>query len=128
MSLDLLLANGEIVFPDEGVRTGSIGVRDGRIVAVLATTERPVTPGPVPAPLTPQQAEERAKVNGKYRNLLRVIPADADSDHYGVFHDYGRWDGTSYLGHDNLPRGYWVYVTPNWYLWGDADEAADGRK
>lgn len=41
MTLDLLLADGDIVFPDEGVRTGSIGVRDGRIVAVLAPGERP---------------------------------------------------------------------------------------
>jgi dihydroorotase (multifunctional complex type) len=41
MTLDLLLADGEIVFPDAGVRTGSIGVRDGRIVAVLAKGETP---------------------------------------------------------------------------------------
>ncbi len=41
MSLDLLLADGEIVFPDEGVRTGSVGVSDGRIVAILAQGEHP---------------------------------------------------------------------------------------
>jgi len=41
MSLDLLLANGEVVFPGEGVRAGSIGIRDGRIVAILAPGERP---------------------------------------------------------------------------------------
>lgn len=40
MDLDLLLADGELVFPGEGVRTGSIAVRDGRIVAVLAKGER----------------------------------------------------------------------------------------
>lgn len=36
MSFDLLLSEGEIVFPDQGVRTGSIGVKDGRIAALLA--------------------------------------------------------------------------------------------
>lgn len=39
MDLDLLLDNGEIVFPGEGVRTGSIGVRDGRVAALLAPGE-----------------------------------------------------------------------------------------
>lgn len=41
MTLDLLLADGEIVFPNRGVRTGSIGVRDGKIVAIYAKGERP---------------------------------------------------------------------------------------
>lgn len=40
MSLDLLLEGGEIVFPDIGVRTGSVGIKDGRIVALLAPGER----------------------------------------------------------------------------------------
>lgn len=39
MSLDLLLKNGEIVFPGDGVRRGSLGIRDGRIAAVLAPSE-----------------------------------------------------------------------------------------
>ena len=93
----------------------------------LATTEPLLAPVRAPVALTPQQAEERATVNGKYRNLLRIIPADADTAHYGMFHDYGRWDGTSYLGHDNLPLGHWVYVAPNWYIWGDADESGANK-
>ncbi len=40
MKFDVLLSGGEIVFPDEGVRTGSIGVRDGRIAALLAPNEK----------------------------------------------------------------------------------------
>ncbi|MCU4181559.1 dihydroorotase [Bosea sp. BH3] len=40
MSFDLLLSGGEIVFPDQGVRTGSIGVKDGRIAALLAPGEQ----------------------------------------------------------------------------------------
>lgn len=39
MSYDLVLKNGELVFPGEGVRKGSIAVRDGRIAAVLAPGE-----------------------------------------------------------------------------------------
>lgn len=39
MSFDLLLQGGEIVFPDRGVRTGSVAVRDGRIAALLAPGE-----------------------------------------------------------------------------------------
>lgn len=41
MNLDLLLADGEIVFPDVGVKTGSIGVRNGKIVSLYAKGERP---------------------------------------------------------------------------------------
>jgi hypothetical protein len=57
-------------------------------------------------------------MGGKYQNLLRVVEAPADAA-YGALHDYGHWDGTSYAGQDNLPTGYWVYVAPNWYIWGD---------
>lgn len=40
MSFDLLLEGGEIVFPNMGVRTGSVAVKDGRIAALLATGEK----------------------------------------------------------------------------------------
>ncbi|WP_226575588.1 dihydroorotase [Acuticoccus sediminis] len=39
MSFDLVLKNGEIVFPGEGVRRGSVGVKGGRIAAILAPDE-----------------------------------------------------------------------------------------
>lgn len=39
MRFDLLLADGELVFPGEGLRKGSIGVREGRIAALLAPGE-----------------------------------------------------------------------------------------
>ncbi|HLJ10208.1 MAG TPA: VWA domain-containing protein, partial [Planctomycetaceae bacterium] len=73
-----------------------------------------------PTPLTREQAEIQASVNGKYKNLLRIIEAPGDGATHGEFHDYGRWEGTDYLGQSNLPKGYWVYVHPNWYIWGDA--------
>lgn len=40
MALDLLLANARLVMPDAGVVPGSIGVRDGRIAAVLEPGEQ----------------------------------------------------------------------------------------
>ncbi len=39
MKCDLLLANGEIVFPGEGVRRGSVAISGGRIVALLGPGE-----------------------------------------------------------------------------------------
>ncbi|MFN0052864.1 MAG: von Willebrand factor type A domain-containing protein [Planctomycetales bacterium] len=77
---------------------------------------------PADQPATPASAEEaqrRATVGGKYRNLLRVLPAEEDLGLYGAFHEFGPWQGTSYRGHSNLPQGHWVYVAPHWYIWGD---------
>lgn len=39
MTYDLVLKNGEIVFPGEGVRRGSIGIRNGRIAGILEPSE-----------------------------------------------------------------------------------------
>ena len=52
--------------------------------------------------------------------LLRQVPAPDDQKHYGDYHDYGSWAGTSYAGENDLPLGYWVYITPNWYIFGEA--------
>ncbi len=71
------------------------------------------------APLTREETEAKASVNGKYKNLLRIIEAPEDGASHGTFDDYGRWEGTSYRGQNNLPQGYWVYVAPHWYIWGD---------
>ena len=87
----------------------------------LVTPAAPIvetSPAPV-QPLTREQAEAKASVNGRYKNLLRIIEAPEDSAAYGSFSDFGRWEGTSYRGLDNLPQGYWVYVAPYWFIWGD---------
>jgi secreted protein with Ig-like and vWFA domain len=76
------------------------------------------SPAP-PKPLTREQAEAKASVDGKYKNLLRIVEAPEDGAAYGEWNDYGRWDETSYRGQNNLPQGYWVYVSPHWYIWGD---------
>lgn len=41
MNFDLCLLNGEIIFPGQGVRNGTIGIRDGKIAAILAPDQRP---------------------------------------------------------------------------------------
>ena len=61
----------------------------------------------------------KASVNGKYYNLLRVISVPQDRGSYGDFDDYGYYSSTSYAGYDNIPAGYWVYVYPDWYIWGN---------
>jgi len=71
-----------------------------------------------PEPLPEMEAEKKATVGGKYADLLRVIEVKRDFRQYGEFRDYGFSDESSYVGLDNLPRGYWVYVYPNWYIFG----------
>jgi dihydroorotase-like cyclic amidohydrolase len=41
MNFDLILQNGEIVFPGEGVQRGSVSIRNERITAIMAAEERP---------------------------------------------------------------------------------------
>jgi hypothetical protein len=90
----------------------------------------PLNPESNPRGLTPAQAQEvlklaaanpanaKASANGKYNNLLKVITVPQDQATYGEFNDYGFWGGTEWAGFQNLPQGYWVYVAPNWYIWG----------
>ena len=66
----------------------------------------------------------KASCTGKYKTLLRQIEVADDQPTYGEFKDYGRWEGTAYKTHQNLPSGYWVYVAPHWYIWGESTEQA----
>ncbi len=61
--------------------------------------------------------------NRKYSNLLRRIRAPGDVGRYGRCKDYGLWKGNQYRGHKNLPRGYWTYSYPQWYIWGRRNAA-----
>lgn len=61
----------------------------------------------------------QARVGGRYARLLRRISVPGDRQNYRDFHDYGLYSDTTYAGHANLPQGYWVYVYPHWYIWGD---------
>jgi hypothetical protein len=60
---------------------------------------------------------EKASVNGKYHQLLRVIHLPGDKAGYTEFRDYGSYSGTSYAGYNDLPVGCWVYHYPHWYIW-----------
>jgi len=75
----------------------------------------------VEAPNKKNEAEN-ASVKGKYSRLLKVIEVPTDKDAYGEFNDYGYSPTQTYAGHSNIPAGYWVYVAPNWYIWGESKE------
>ena len=60
-----------------------------------------------------------ASINGKYGKLLRKIKVEADRQNYGDFREYGQYQATDYAGHAGIPAGYWVYVYPHWYIWGE---------
>jgi len=88
------------------------------------------------SPVMAQDDETIASVNGRYQNLLMTLYVPDDYSSYGAFYEWGEWSGSSYAGYDNLPKGYWVYVYPNWYIWGsissgggtDADTASVNGK
>ena len=61
-------------------------------------------------------AEARASVNGKYAGLIQKVHCPGDVKQYGQFNDYGHWTGSSYCGQQVSP-GFWVYVSPDWYVW-----------
>ena len=79
-----------------------------------------VAPATLPVELSTNEARIKATVDGKYRRLLKKIEVRSDVATYGDFRDFGHWEETAYSGHSDLPTGYWVWVYPNWYIWGDA--------
>jgi hypothetical protein len=70
----------------------------------------------------------KAHVNGKYAKLLRKIHVPQDRPTYSDFHDFGHYQATDWQGHKNIPAGYWVYVFPNWYIWGEMKNVAPLRQ
>jgi len=81
-----------------------------------------------PSELDATEARIKASVNGKYRRLVKKIEVRDDFQRFGAFNDYGRWDGTEYSSHKDLPPGNWVYVYPNWYIWAEAVTPPDETK
>jgi beta-lactamase regulating signal transducer with metallopeptidase domain len=77
-----------------------------------------------PKELPLEEALKKASVNGKYQMLLAQIKVDSDAAKYKDFHDLGAKSDKSYAGHDNLPKGHWVYVYPYWYIWRDQTAVA----
>jgi hypothetical protein len=81
-----------------------------------------------PAPkLKPEQMLQKAAVDGKYRMLASQIKVEGDLEKYGEFKDLGFRDKREYAGHMNLPKGWWVYVYPYWYIWRDLSTVAQSR-
>jgi Ca-activated chloride channel homolog len=77
------------------------------------------SPIPTPRELSSSEARQKATVEGKYEELLDKFEARDDAERYGEFHEYG-WSGdNSHAGRTGLPAGYWVYVYPDWYIWGE---------
>jgi HEAT repeat protein len=100
-----LAALGELLKDsDEGVREAALGALiniDPKDKAVVKL---------VPA---------KASAEGKYRTLLRRIKVPQDRDQYKDYCDYGHFEGNSWAGYSDLPPGYWVYVYPHWFIWGE---------
>jgi hypothetical protein len=70
-------------------------------------------------PLPPEEALAKARVRGKYRMLLRQLKVEKDFDTYKDFRDLGLRQLKEYGNEKELPKGYWVYVYPYWYIWRD---------
>jgi hypothetical protein len=64
-------------------------------------------------------AADASSANGKYSELLQTINCPKDAAQYGSFTDYGYWGGGDWCGQQGK-SGYWVWVAPNWYVWGKA--------
>lgn len=88
------------------------------LLALAVVPFRPAAAAPA-APLKEDQLLVRAQVKGKYRMLLRQIKVEKDRDTYGDFKDLGFRNRPAYAGHTDLPRGFWVYSAPYWYIWRD---------
>ena len=67
--------------------------------------------------MTPSVAQSySASGNGRYSDLVQVLPCSQDRGSYGNYYDYGYWGGGSWCGVSGA-AGYWVYEYPNWYVW-----------
>ena len=68
-----------------------------------------------------------ASVDGAYSRLIQTIHCPSDGSTYGEFQDFGYWSGGEWCGQQGS-AGYWVWVNPNWYIWGAyADESGSGQ-
>jgi hypothetical protein len=66
----------------------------------------------------------QASAGDKYSHLLRTLNVPDDEATYGELYDYGYYSGAEYAGHTDLPAGFWVYVSPNWYIWEKGSDEA----
>ncbi|HOP65256.1 MAG TPA: hypothetical protein PK358_18160 [Spirochaetota bacterium] len=65
-----------------------------------------------------------ASLNGKYSKLLMKIKRPGDRKFYKEFVEYGYQPYGLRLG-KWAPEGFYVYLYPNWYIWGNIREPED---
>jgi HEAT repeat protein len=95
----------------EAVKDKDEAARDAAIVALLVIDpDNKALADAAPA---------KARVQGKYAKLLRRIKVPQDRQTYTDFNDYGSYPATDYAGYTGIPQGFWVYVYPHWYIWGE---------
>jgi hypothetical protein len=72
-------------------------------------------------PVLKDVRDRRASAGGKYADLARRLHDAEQMESVSIFQDAGLREGISnYRGHKDLPaKGYWVYLYPYWYIWGD---------
>jgi hypothetical protein len=82
-----------------------------------------------PAPDTDlEKSLKKATVDGKYAMLLHQFKAEKDADEQGEFNDYGFRNKAEHGDQKDLPKGYWVYVQPYWYIWGERTETVREKR
>ncbi|HEY9840533.1 MAG TPA: hypothetical protein V6D23_08775 [Candidatus Obscuribacterales bacterium] len=71
---------------------------------------------------------QRTTRNGRYSQLLAKVNCAPDRLDYGHFHTFGLYlaEDDKYCGEKVPAKGYWVYVYPDWYIWGQEDLSAVG--
>ncbi|AFY37508.1 hypothetical protein Lepto7376_1145 [[Leptolyngbya] sp. PCC 7376] len=80
-------------------------------VAIAATTALISTASVIAQPMNPS-------VDGRYEDLVQTIYCPQAEPEYGSFNEYGYWEGGEYICNDQYAEaGYWVYDSPNWYIW-----------
>jgi uncharacterized protein YkwD len=64
------------------------------------------------------------KAAGKlYGTLLKRMKIPPELTAVGFFRDLGPSEAVeAYAGYTDIPKGYWVYVYPYWYIWQDRKE------
>ncbi|HEV3256954.1 MAG TPA: hypothetical protein VG013_08760 [Gemmataceae bacterium] len=101
------------------------------MLSLFAAGAAALAPVPVMAASAPPSLEgslTKARVDGKYRMLLRQFKVEKDAESYGAFKDLGFRDRKEYAGRTDLPRGFWVYVKPYWYIWRDLTSVQRPRR
>lgn len=107
--------------------TSSLGaLLPAQAVAPVAADakSRPRNPSNSPAPTATDAAaalgNPKATRNGRYSELLAKINCAEDRLDFGRYHPLGFEIAAKekYCGEKVPARGYWVYVYPDWYVWG----------